>query len=68
MNSYKIKKDNIIETFQIEEDDIIKIDSRSWKIDHLIYFKYSGNLNVISKQSFNRTKKWLMENYPEYFL
>lgn len=68
MNSYKIKKDNVIETFQIEEDDIIKTTSRSWKINHLIYFKFSWDLNIISKQSFNRTKKWLIENYPEFFL
>ena len=68
MNSYKIKKDNVIETFQIKENDIIKIDSRSWKIDHLIYFKHSWDLNVISKQSFNRTKKWLIENHPELLI
>lgn len=68
MNSYKIKKDNVIEIFQIEENDIIKTDSRSWKIDHLIYFKYSWDLNVISKQSFDRTKKWLIENHPELLI
>jgi len=71
---YKINSDSVTESYHIEKDMIdakFGIQNREWTFDFL-----KGFVGIVTKSdyekelkdSFQRTKKWVLQNHPELLL
>ena len=61
--SYPLSLIPIDEVFEYRDNNFIEV----WAIKVLKY-KILGAINKQTKESFNRTKEWLIENHPEFLI
>ena len=68
---YKINPNSVTESYHTEEDKIDAVHSREWNFDFLKGFVgivTKSDYEIELKDSFHRTKKWMLQNHPELLL
>ena len=71
---YKINSNSVTESYHTEEDKIgakFGIQNREWTFDFLKGFVgivTKSDYEIELKDSFQRTKKWVLQNHPELLL
>jgi hypothetical protein len=71
---YKINSNSVTESYHTEEDKIdakFGVHSREWNFNFLKRFVSivtKSDYEIKLKDSFHRTKKWVLKNHPELLL